>query len=277
VIAERPLDSALFGVAISFQDDLGVRRDLQIHGLALHHLDRLLAEESREHHLVHVVRHRRHRGERHGGVRPDRDGDVDPPPRPLGILVVLRAVLVDLPVHPGRAGVIDLHPVHPAVAPARPRVPRENERECNEPSRVLRPALQDGERIEGRRRRLDDILARARLDRLRNEVSELFEPREHLELGNEGLGEFRLDEGENLVAHILDPVDFECEVHPPGGAESVDDDGDQRAFHVLEQEGLAAARRLHLPVGDLRDLEDRIDLGLDADELPLPIKRPNEF
>ena len=64
---------------VPLEHDLGVRRDLEVDGLAAHELDRLAAQEPGEHELVDVLRERRARGVGRDGIEPDRDRDGDAP------------------------------------------------------------------------------------------------------------------------------------------------------------------------------------------------------
>ena len=52
VVAERPLDADVVFRDVALEDDLRVRGHLEIDRLAAHELDRLAAQESREHELV---------------------------------------------------------------------------------------------------------------------------------------------------------------------------------------------------------------------------------
>ena len=71
----------------------------------------------------------------------------------VGREVVGAAVLVDLPVHEGRAAVDLLHPVHADVAAAVARVVRDHRGERDERRRVAGPAALDRAAGRGRRRR----------------------------------------------------------------------------------------------------------------------------
>ena len=80
-------------------------------------LDRLAAQEAREHELVEVLRERRARRVGRHRIEADRDGDGDAPV--LGGEEIGAAVLVHLPVHERRGAVDHLHPVHADVADTR--------------------------------------------------------------------------------------------------------------------------------------------------------------
>src|SRR5207237_8471532 len=63
----------------------------------------------------------------------------------------------------------------------------------------------------------------------------------------------------------------EGQAHAPLGAELVDQQRKLRALDVLEQQRGAAG--LHRAVGDLRDLEVRIDFGADPNELAFALEQ----
>ena len=151
VVAERALCAHVVARNVPFEDDLGVRRYLEVDRLAAHELDRLAPQEPGEHELVDVVRERCARRVRRHRVEPDRDRHRDPPV--LGGEQIRPPVLVHLPVHEGRPTVDHLHPVHADVADTRLRVLRDDGRKRDERRRVARPAALDREPAGGRRRR----------------------------------------------------------------------------------------------------------------------------
>ena len=116
VVAERPFDPDVVPVDPALEHDLGVRRHLEVDGLALDELHRRALEEAGHHQLADVLGQRRARRVGGDGIEPERDGDRDPPVRRRA--QVGAAVLVDLPVHERRAPVDLLHPVHADVADA---------------------------------------------------------------------------------------------------------------------------------------------------------------
>ena len=59
VVAERPLDADVVLRDGALEDDLGVRRHLEVDRLALHELDLVATQEAGHHQLVDVVRERR--------------------------------------------------------------------------------------------------------------------------------------------------------------------------------------------------------------------------
>ena len=80
-------------------------------------------EKPAEQQLVEPFGHRRGRAVRQHRLGAERDRDVEPLAEPLGDAVVLRAALVPLPVHAGRAAVEHLHAVGADVAHRRSRDP----------------------------------------------------------------------------------------------------------------------------------------------------------
>src|SRR3989304_3266620 len=74
MVPEGAFYPPLFGLAIALKDDLGVRGDLYVRGLALDHLYRALAEETGQEHFVYVRRHRGRGGIHHCRVRAYRYG-----------------------------------------------------------------------------------------------------------------------------------------------------------------------------------------------------------
>ncbi len=141
MVPEWPFGATLARFHVTFQHDLGVGRHLEIDGAALHHVHRLAAQEAREHHLVDDAREWSGGRVGDGGVGADGHGYLQ---APAGGAIVVGCVLVQVPMHAGRAGVVDLQAVHARVAHARARIPGEDHRKGDEPSAVQRPALQHG-------------------------------------------------------------------------------------------------------------------------------------
>ena len=88
---------------------------------------------------------------------------------------------------------------------------------------------------------------------------------EGAELVGDPLRRRQLEHVRELRRDVVEPVDAEREAHPPLGAELVDQQRMARAAHVAEQQRRPA--RLHRAIGDLGDLEVRVDLGVDLGEL----------
>ena len=117
----------------------------------------------------------------------------------------------------------------------------------------------------------DDLLARAGAHGLRPRVGDRLELHQARDLLAQALGRLHLEHVLELLADVVEPLDAEGEAHPPLGAELVDQQRVLRALRVLEEERRAA--RLDGAVDDLGDLEMRVDLGADADELALALEQ----
>ncbi len=269
VVAERPLDADVVTRHGPLEHDLGVCRHLEVDRLAAHQLDRIPAEEAREHELVEVVRKRRAGGVGGDGVEPDRDRDRDSPV--LGREQVGAAVLVHLPVHEGRAPVDDLHAIHADVADSRVRVLRDDRGERDERRGIARPAALDRQQPEVDVVALeDDLLARALRDRLRHGVGDRLELEQALHLLHDPLRRLHVEHVAELGRRVVELLDAESEAHAPLAAELVDQERILRPFRVLEQERRPA--RLDDAVDDLGDLEVGVDLGGDAPKLALALE-----
>ena len=268
VVAERAFARELVLGDVALEDDLRVGRNLEVDGLRLDELHRLAAQEAREHQLVDVLRERRARRVCRDGIEPDRDDDVEPA---VGQQVVGAAVLVDLPVHRGRVPVEHLQPVHADVAPAGARVLRDHRGEGDERRRVARPTGLDGQGAEvdlasGE----NNLLRRPTANTLRLRVCDRLQLAQALDLLEQALRRLHLEHIADAPPRLVEALDPECEAHPPLGSELVDQEGVLR-LGVLEEERRPA--RLHHAVGDLRDLQVRVDLGRDADELAFALEK----
>jgi hypothetical protein len=93
---------------------------------------------------------------------------------------MLGAALVTLPVHAGRAAVVNLHAVGADVPHAGLRIFREDQRERDERAAVVGPAFQNRQRIE-RAVAIDDLVTRRVLHRLRHQVAQAADHRQHLQ------------------------------------------------------------------------------------------------
>ncbi len=144
VVAERALEPAFPWVHVPFEDDLRVRRHLDVDRLTMNHLDPAPTEPAREDDLVKPGRERGGGRVDRGGVATERDRDLHAiEPDPLGLALVLRRALVGLPVHAECPIIEDLETVHTDVASARRGVTREDERKRDVAPRVARPAGED--------------------------------------------------------------------------------------------------------------------------------------
>ena len=160
----------------------------------------------------------------------------------------------------------------PTFRPPGLRVLRDHRGEGDERRRVARPAGLDRQQVEvhvvaGE----DDLLARAGAHGLRAGAGDLLELHQARDLLAQSLGRLHLEHVLELLPDVVQAVDTEGEAHPPLGAELVDQQRELRALGVVEEERRAA--RLDRAVDDLRDLEVRIDLGANANELALALEQ----
>ncbi len=212
---------------VALEHDLRVGRDLDADRLPGDELDRLALEEAREHELVDVLRQRRRGRVRGHRVEPQRDGDLEPAVRGQ---VVHAPVLVELPVHRGRARVELLHPVHADVPRPGLRVVRDHGRQRDERRGVARPAVLDREQVE-----VDvvagehDVVMGCGAHRLRARVRDRLQLLEAAHLVDETLGRLHLEHGAELRGCVVKAVDSEREAHAALGAELVDEERVRRA------------------------------------------------
>ena len=210
-------------------------------------------------------RARRVRGDR---VEAERDRDLQPP---VGEQVVGAAVLVDLPVHRRRPRAEHLHPVHPDVPRPGARVVGDHGREGDERTGVAGPAGHHRKHAEvGVVARAHDLLAGPLADRVGPRVGDRLERLEPAHLGSQALGRLHLEHVGELLGDVVEALDAEGEAHPPLGPELVDQQRDAAAARPLEEQRRAAGA--HGAVDDLGDLEVRVDLGGDPNELALALQ-----
>src|SRR5262249_803871 len=176
---------------------------------------------------------------------------------------MLRAVFVNLPVHPGGGLIVDLHPVHATVTFSGVRVLCEYEGQSDEAAAVFWPALDDRE-IQQRELALlqNDFLAGSVLHYLWEHSSHLGDSRHHFYFLDQSLR--RLDVGD--LHHSL--TDFAVVGAPQSGehslatAEGVDQDRDRVSFDFFEQQG--GASRLGDTIGYFGYFEIRVDFELNT-------------
>ena len=239
-----------------------------------------MPQEAREHHLVNVARQRRGRGVGEDGIGADGDRRLDARAAALlRIAKVLRAVLVDVPVHPRRAAVIFLQAIHADVALARRGVLRKDKRQCHEGAAVVRPAFQDGDVVEARILGLDHLLT-GRIFHIFREINRLARHRDerheiHLVLE----GDMRdFEQLGQLIRHVVEFFHAKRERHALVAAERVHEDGHGRALDVLKEEGdVFLPLQFRYAVGNLGDLELRVDLRRDASQEAALFEHVDEF
>src|SRR5580704_7648544 len=149
---------------------------------------------------------------------------------------MLGTVLLRLPVHPGGALVVHLHPVHAYVALSRFRVSREHQRKRNEASTVLRPALQNRkvEKVDVASL-LNDFLAGAVVDAFRKEGAKFRKLRQHLELVKEPLWRFHFQKSANSLGHVIQFLDFKGQLHPANASKGVNQQRYARSLGLFEK------------------------------------------
>ena len=279
MVTERPFAAHLVRAHIALEHDFRARRHLEIDRLALHHLDGLVPQEAREHHLVDVAWQRCRRGIRQHGVGADGHGRLDLlAARRLRVAEIVRAVLVDVPVHARRAFVVFLQAVHADIALARRRILREDERQRDERPAVLRPARQNRNLVEVRLH-LHDFLARRFFHVLRK-VDGLLRHRDqrddiHLVL-KRNIRKFH--DLAQLVADIIELLHTKRERHALIAAERIHEHRHVVALHVFEQKSdVCLALHLRHAVRNLRDLKMAVHGLRDTPQQPALLQHRDEL
>jgi hypothetical protein len=208
-------------------------------------------------------------GVRSDRVEPEGDGDLHPP---AGGAEVGASVLVQLPVHRGRARPEHLHAVHPDVAAPVARVARDHRGERDERRSVTGPA-----RLHGQQPEVDlvapedDLLAGPAAHGARRRIRDRLQLPEAAELLAETLRRLHLEHVGERRRRVVQALDAEREAHAPLGAELIDEQPVTASLRVLEQQrGAVLANRAG---DDLGDLEVRVDLGRDPDELAFAVEQ----
>ena len=136
-------------VNVAFDDEVGVGGDFEVVGLALHQFDGFLAEITGQQEFIQSIRQRCGGGEGEDGIAPEknRDGHAR-----AGLIItppMTRADFLQLPMHAGRAFIVDLHAVNADIAFARVGIFRHDARQGDETSAIEGPAFLNG-KIEER-------------------------------------------------------------------------------------------------------------------------------
>ena len=268
VVAERSLGTHLAGLHIPLDHEVALGRDFQRLGDALDEVDRFLAGKSGEEDLVDAVGKRGRGGQGEGGITTETDGDG----HLLAALVVALSVagsdLMNLPVHPGGLSVVDLDAVHADIPLTGVRVLGVDGRQGDEASSILRPALQDRQMIEREgfpviplTHAADHLLTGGALHAAGAGMNEIDAVAQELEGVLEALRRLRLHQELELGGKLIDRIQPQRHCHAALRSEGIDRDGEFGDAAVdgrlLEEQRLPSTRRLHLAVGDLRDLEFR--------------------
>ena len=146
-----------------------------------------------------------------------------------------------LPVHAGRALVINLHSVHTDVALAGFGIARDHAGQRDEASSIFGPALQHREIQQRKVIALDHFLARSGGHSLRKKFPHFCKHGEHFYFVEKSLRGFHVHERADAVGYLIEGVDFKRQVHAAGGTELVDQDlRSGMAFDVGEEQCGAA-------------------------------------
>ena len=263
VVAERPFPAPLAGLDVAFEHDMRARRHLEIDGDSLHELDAPPAEESGQQQLVEPFRHRRRCRVGEDRLGAQRHRHLEPLAHALGNAMMLRATLVPLPVHAGRASVEHLHPVRADVSHAGFRILGNHERQRDVAPAVFGPRLQNRQLVK-RSIALDDFLTRRVLDGLRHQIAQTVEHREHLERVEHAGRHLRRHHLVDVFGHGVERRRAERETHPFDRAEQIGRNRHVEAGRPLEQQPWAAAGQLADTIGDRCDLQIGVDALADA-------------
>ena len=142
---------------------------------------------------------------------------------------------LSLPVHPGRALVVDLHAVHPQVALSRSRVASGHAGQGNEASGILRPALQDREVEHREIFALDHLLAGPAVHAFWEKLACLGKQGQHLQLVQKSLRGFHIHEHPNTPGNFVVRIHSHRQLHARFRAELVNQKlRTTVAFHILK-------------------------------------------
>ena len=235
VVAERSFDAQIGVVDVAFEHELGVGRHLEVDGAAAYQLDGLAPQEAGEGELVDDRRQGRGGRVRQRGVGADDDRHRHSP-APRGGLRA--ALLVALPMHPRRALVVDLHPVHADVLRAGARIFGDDQRQRHERPAVERPGRQHRQRPQVGF--LDDVVRAPVFDGARNGARERRERGELEELARDGRRHREVDRAADAAGDLVERVGAQRERHPARRAELIGQHRIPRALDVGEQQGRAA-------------------------------------
>ena len=170
-----------------------------------------------------------------------------------------------LPVHPSGAFIEHLHAIAAAVALARIRILRKHHGQRDEPTAIVRPALQHRKIVQREIFFANHFLARPVVDDLGKERAHLRQHRQHFQFADDPLRHAHLQKFRDAPRHVVGRA-LERHLHPLGAGESVDQHRHFRALGIFKQQRRTAV--LHAAVGELRDLQFGIDLERNALQLP---------
>ena len=122
---------------------------------------------------------------------------------------------------------------------------------------------------------LDDLVRGTVLDLLGQEGADLSQPGDHLDLVEQAFGRLHPHQFPNPAGHLLDGADFERDLHPPRGAERVDEHRHRAVFHIFKKQRRSAA--LRDAVGDLGNFQERVHFDRDPLQLVRLLQGANKL
>ena len=168
-----------------------------------------------------------------------------------------RTDFVDLPVHPGSALVVNLHPVDTDISRARLRITRMHIRQRDKTSTVFGPAFENWKIAQGETgsfsiQDLHDFLASGFLDLLGARMQKMNSLLEQTPTFPQIGWRFCLQDKLNFLGYVCDVFDLQGKRHPLARSHGVDCNEEFRFFSInnrlLEEKRFAAARRFHLAI-----------------------------
>ena len=279
MVAERPLQAFFAQLYIALQHDFGVGRHHQVAGDGLDHFHALAAQKAGQQHLVQI-------GRQGGAAAPDRcrvaaQGHryIHPfQPQFAAQALVVRRHFVRLPVHPGGAAVINLHPVSAVVVHPGFRVAGDDQRQGDERPAIQRPALEDGIAVEVHRVAMQrHFLARGAahgFGAVRGQLRQLPQGTQLVQqAGRRALRQ--LQQRGDALRQFVQRLHAQSGGHPAIGTEHIDEYGSIKPLRLLEQQRRPA--RLNHPAGDFGNLQFRVDRRGDAGQFPPFFEAGDEF
>ncbi len=187
-----------------------------------------------------------------------------------------------LPVHRRSALVEHLHAVHPDVALSRLRIARDHARKCDEPSCILRPALQHWEIVQIETILVNIVFARAAGDSLGEEFPHFRQHGQHFDFVEEALRRLYVHELPNAIGNFIQRIHFQRHAHPALGAELINKDRNVVSFGLFKQQCRPAAIALTVAalgnaIRNLSNFKNRINFSCDPFQFARALKRGNPF
>ncbi len=202
--------------------------------------------------LIEFGRQRRGGGVDRGGIAPQGDGHGHALSEGFIGTVMLRPHLVRMPMHPRRLPIVHLHPIHADVTQTGLGMLRDDKGQRDESPAILRPALENRQRVE-RRRVFDHFLAGRVLHRPRRPRGHLRQFRQGPQLLDQRFRHLSMHERGDPRPDFVEVVHAQGERGSRGRAEEIDDQRILRALGVREPHRRPPGA--HQPIRDLGDLE----------------------